>query len=196
MARRIYHTEGLIINSRDQGEANRLLFVFTEDLGLIVVKARSAREMRSKLRLHLYDWTPLQFSVVKGRDGWHLTGAIAHKDEPPAPGVRVVLARFARLISRLLPEGSPQAEIYKLVRAGVNFLKQANQSEFKKEKLEGAEVLLVLRFLSSLGYLPRLASLPSSIWLPDWREEYVGEIQKKQSEAIAVINEAIAASQL
>lgn len=196
MARRMYHTEGLIISSRPQGEASRLLLIFTEQLGLVLVKARSVREMPSKMRLHLYDWTPLQLSLVRGRDGWHLTGVLAGEAGPPGPSARVVLSRFGRLMSRLLPEGSPQGEIYKLVRAGVKFLNQASQSEFKKEKLEGTEVLLVLRFLSSLGYLPRLSSLPTSIWLTDWQDEYVVEVKEKQKEAIAVINEAIAASQL
>ena len=196
MARRMYHTEGLIISSRPQGEASRLLLIFTEQLGLVLVKARSVREMPSKMRLHLYDWTPLQLSLVRGRDGWHLTGVLAGEASPPRPLVRGALSRFGRLMSRLLPESSPQPEIYALVKNGLNFLKQAGEGEDKQQRLEGGEVLLVLRFLSNLGYLPRLGTLPPSIWLPDWQDEYVMEVKKKQKEAIAVINEAIAASQL
>ena len=195
MARKIYHTEGLILTSRPWGEANRLLLIFTEDFGVISVLAQGVRESHSKMRHHLYGWTPLKLSLVRGRETWRLTG-VEVTGLKPMSSARGILLRLGRLLRRLLPETAPSREAYTLVKNGAQFLNHIITQADSKNKLEAAELLLVLRLLSQLGYLPRLALLPEAVWSSNWAEEGLDELLVKRREAVDLINQALAMSQL
>ena len=195
MARKIYHTDGVIIGSRPQGEANRLLLIFTEQLGLLKVRAQGVRELKSKMRLHLYDWTPLQLSLVRGRDTWHLTGVVAPSVLPGTREVRLLWRRFGRLLSRLLPETARDAELYHLLVRGINFMTEVEGTKDKKA-LELAEILLVLRLLSHLGYLPKEERFSDEVWSEEWQPRYLLDLKEQKDFAVNLINQAIAASQL
>lgn len=195
MARKIYHLEAMIVGSRPQGEASRLLFLLSAELGLITVLARGVREQKSKMRSHLYHWTPLQVSLVKGREGWHLTG-VASTVGPVAPLVRVMLGPFGRLVIKLLPEAAPAPDLYVLIKDGAKFLSDLALPSQPRNLAPAAALLLILRLLSRLGYLPRLTSLPDAVWHEEWRTADLILLQTKEREAVALINQAIAASQL
>ncbi len=195
MSRKIYHTEGLILTSRPWGEANRLLLIFTEDFGVISVLAQGVRESRSKMRHHLYNWTPLKLSLVRGRETWRLTG-VEVSGLKPVSSVRAILLRLGRLLRRLLPETAPSREAYTLVKNGAQFLNQIAVQTDAKTKLEAAELLLVLRLLSQLGYLPKLSLLPPLVWTGDWAEEGLDDLLIKRKEVVDLINQALAMSQL
>ncbi|MDO8183722.1 MAG: recombination protein O N-terminal domain-containing protein [bacterium] len=195
MARKIYHTEGLIISSRPWGEANKLLLIFTSQFGLLSVLAQGVRASHSKMRYHLYHFTPLKLSLVRGRETWRLTGVEVMGTLPPPP-VRVILIRLGRLLKRLLPETAPACEAYALVSQGTQFLNLLATQPEAKTKLEAGELLLVLRLLSQLGYLPRLQILPPAVWQDEWEDKYLAELLAKRREAISLINQALASSQL
>ena len=45
----IYHTEGIILGSRNFGEAGKYYYLLTRDLGLVYASAQGVRKMSSKL---------------------------------------------------------------------------------------------------------------------------------------------------
>ncbi len=52
----IYHTEGIILGSKNYGEAGKYYSIFTRDLGMIYASAQGVRKMSSKLRFILQDF--------------------------------------------------------------------------------------------------------------------------------------------
>jgi len=71
----IQTTPGFIIDSRTYGEAGKMLFIFTRDLGLVMAVAQGIRFERSKLRPFTQDYSFGEFSFVRGKEMWRLTSA-------------------------------------------------------------------------------------------------------------------------
>ena len=71
----IYTTEAIIIKSISMGEANRIYFLLTRDLGFIKATAQGVRLAKSKLKGHLLTFSLVKISVVKGKDLWRITSA-------------------------------------------------------------------------------------------------------------------------
>ena len=65
-------TEGIVLGKRGAGEANTVVIILTETLGLLRAAARSARRERSKLRYGLEPFTIARFSFVRGKNEWKL----------------------------------------------------------------------------------------------------------------------------
>lgn len=137
MSYAIYSTRGWILGSAPTGEASKIYILYTEDFGLIRAKAQSVRLITSKLRYSLEDYSYCNFSLVRGKELWRLTGAQKLDGEVKEPLVR---ARVLNLVRRLV------------------------QGEEKNEKLFAAlallagdsvlsEVGILSRVLSALGYI-------------------------------------------
>ncbi len=153
MSHRVYTTEGVVLGGNNFGEANRWYFILTPDLGLIRARAQSVRALGSKLRGHLPLFGHLELATVRGRDGWHLTGAVAtgRYEGVAANGAkRALMARVSALLRRFLPEAEGHAALFEEVDWALGLLAKA---ELAPEELEAAEVVLVWRLLHALGYI-------------------------------------------
>lgn len=75
MAIEKYVTKGIILESYDQGEHDRVFKVFTREFGLLMCHAKSIRKLESKLRAHTLPRGESLLTLVKGRDVWRLVGA-------------------------------------------------------------------------------------------------------------------------
>src|SRR6476646_175067 len=71
----IYHTEGIILSSRNYGEAGKYYSIFTRDLGMIYATASGVRKLSSKLRFVLQDFVYVKVDLVQGKDFWRITSA-------------------------------------------------------------------------------------------------------------------------
>src|ERR1035437_6360155 len=71
----IHHTEGIILGSRNYGEAGKCFYVFTRDLGMVYASAQGVRKMSSKLRFVLQDFAYIKIDLVQGKDFWRVTSA-------------------------------------------------------------------------------------------------------------------------
>ena len=76
MSYHIYTTDGIILKRQVFGEANIFLYILTEDFGLIIGSARSARLSASKLRSALQEYQYISVSCIKGKNGWKITNAL------------------------------------------------------------------------------------------------------------------------
>jgi recombinational DNA repair protein (RecF pathway) len=133
-----YTTEGIILESYDQGEHDRAFKVFTKDFGMIVCHARSVRKLESKLRAHLLPRTVSLLTLVKGREVWRLTGAERKNLVTPfIHEVGELLKRFVR------GEGSHKSLYKKLI--GLSSL----TDEYDQDKVR---LLIYYVLLVELGY--------------------------------------------
>lgn len=71
----IHTTPALVVGSKPNGEASKLIFLFTREFGLITAVAQGIRFEKSKLRYCAQDYNLGIFSLVKGKEFWRLVGA-------------------------------------------------------------------------------------------------------------------------
>ncbi len=77
MNNHIYTTKAFLMKSVSTGEANKIYFLFTADLGLVRATAQGIRLEKSKLKGHLQDLYFVNVSLVKGKDLWRIVSAEA-----------------------------------------------------------------------------------------------------------------------
>ena len=149
----IYQTEGMILGGTNQREANRFFYIFSENFGLLRATAQSVREVKSKLRYGLQDFSLSQFALARGKGAWRITNVACHGNlyyalRAEKEKLRIV-ARLASLLKQLLPNEIENKNLYQIVRTAVSFLETTSLTA---ENIEDFEKIILLRILRDLGY--------------------------------------------
>jgi DNA repair protein RecO len=189
----IYHTEGLILDSMDVGEAGRRYAIFTRELGLVYARATGVRKLSSKLRFTLQDFAYVKVDLVQGKNFWRVTsassvgalGGLAKNRD-----TLEVFANVARLLRRLLAASEPNETLFDDLLKGLYILEGCATAENRRN----IEVVIVLRALHNLGYIGG-GGLDHIIESP-FEEELVYKISPARKEALRQINQALKGSQL
>ncbi|MBY0472840.1 DNA repair protein RecO [Patescibacteria group bacterium] len=144
-------TRGIVLSKRTVGEANTLVSILTEDLGVVRASARSARLERSKLRYGLETLTQGRFSLVRGKYEWKLTGTqeLSRPFLHTSVAQRKTAGKVSRLLIRLIQGEEPVPELFDIVSRGFAYITQ----ETDEETLPYIEAVLVLRIIARLGYV-------------------------------------------
>lgn len=185
----IYHTEGIILSSRNHGEAGKYYFIFTRDLGMITASAQGVRKMSSKLRYVLQDFAYLKIDLVQGKNIFRVTNASktgALEQITRMPETFVVFANIARLLKRLLAGVEPNEALFLDLINGLSVL----ESLQKEEDLRNIEAILVLRILNNLGYIGENEILKNLIKSP-FEQNLVFEVSKDRTKVLHQINKAL-----
>jgi DNA repair protein RecO (recombination protein O) len=72
---RSLRVEAIVLRHNDWGEADRLLGIFTREMGKLRVIAKGVRKPRSRKAGHLEPFTRVSLLLAKGRDLWIITQA-------------------------------------------------------------------------------------------------------------------------
>ncbi len=115
---RSIRVEAVVLSHTDWGEADRLLWLYTRELGKVRVIAKGARKARSRKAGHLEPFTRVSLQLAKGREWWIVTQA-----ETVDPHlrlredlVRVGYASYAvELLDRFSYEEGENPALYKLL---------------------------------------------------------------------------------
>jgi len=185
----IYHTEGIILGSKNSGEAGKYYSIFTRDLGMIYASAQGVRKMSSKLRFVLQDFAHLKIDLVQGKDFWRVTNASkTNKLEKitKMPETFAIFANIARLLKRLLAGVEPNESLFVDLLNGLSVLEKAET----KEDLRNIEAIIVLRILNNLGYIGENELLQNLIRSP-FEESLVFEVSKDRTKILHQINKAL-----
>jgi len=185
----IYHTEGLILGSKNYGEAGKYYFIFTRDLGMIYASAQGVRKMSSKLRFVLQDFSYVKLDLVRGKDFWRLTSASKTNELENIsknPEALKVFANIARLLKRLLAGEDANQNLFADVLNGL-FILEKNQ---KEEDLRNIEAVMVLRILNNLGYIGENETLKNLIKSP-FEGNLIFEVSKSRMKVLSEINKAL-----
>jgi len=149
----IYHTHGFVLSSRNKGEANKMLTVYTREMGLVRAMVQGIRLNKSKLRFSLQDFSYANIDFVRGKDVWRITSAKNISTFPFARSSRdslLIIARIGKLIERLCDGEEPAEKIFDDFIQSLYLLDDVNISSPSREALE---LHLVLRIMDSLGYI-------------------------------------------
>lgn len=191
----IYHTHGFILSSRNMGEANKMLTIYTREMGLVRAAAQGIRLHKSKLRFTLQDFSYVNVDLVRGKELWRVTSAKHISSFPLARASSfslLLMTRVSKLLERLCTGESPNENIFDDFIQALYLLDSENVSVQSREALE---LHLILRIMNSLGYIGESTML-SKYLNTDFDENKIGELLKERQSIIAHINKAITESQL
>ena len=187
--RQTYATPAFVLGKNATSEASASIALLTPDFGVIRARAQGVRKPGAKMAPALQTFARSDITLVRGKDGWRLTGAIlvnnwAH--ELPAPARRRA-GRVAELMQRLVRGEHRDPELYALVE---NFMQTL--SAFDEELQDAAECLAALRLLNMLGF--DAGEIPGEP--DDFSEPTVTIASMNRTELIVRINNDLAASGL
>lgn len=193
----LYQTDALVLGGEPSGEGSRRLVLFTKELGLLSAIATSVRAERSKLRYGLQDFSYTNVALVRGRDSWRVTNAtlvqsiaVSFRDFSEA---RELFARIAKLLRRLLSGEERNDRLFVVVRETFAYLARVPAAQ----PLEQAEIVLVLRILSLLGYLAPRREFTDLLAEPfSFHNELFGSTPLLRTLALAEINQSLRETQL
>ena len=187
----LYQTPAFVLSAQNISEGSRLLCLFTRELGLVRVHARSIREERSKLRGFLQPLSYAEVALVRGKDLWRLTtaGAAASNLVVQSWPKERSLARIALVLERLLSGEERDVLLYDELTMAISFLPGLPEHD-----IVSWEVLVMARLLSQLGYcdLSPFASLQSE----SWGAPLLVRAREERRKLVPLVNQAMTASQL
>ena len=197
MAHHMYHTPGLVLSSRGVGEANSLFSIFTRELGMIEASAQAVREVKSKLRFSLRDFSLTELSLVRGKQGWKITSAVLESNFADISGagseMLLVAARIFTLLQRMVAGEEKNDILFDMLRSAFRFLATEPLSE---EELASAECIIVLSVLHELGYLQDESTFQPFVGKVEWSRELVRSASPLRTKIIAQINTSLRESQM
>ncbi len=185
----IYHTEGIILESRNFGEAGKYYSIFTRDLGMVYASAQGVRKMSSRLRFVLQDFAYIKLDLVQGKDFWRITSAGKTNklgQLTKNPETFEVFFNIVKLLKRLLTGVERNETLFADLINNLSILEKLKT----KEDLRNIEAIIVLRILNNLGYIGGNEILQNLIKSP-FEENLIFEFSKSRSQVLRQINKAL-----
>jgi DNA repair protein RecO (recombination protein O) len=145
-------TPAVVIRRARLKEADRVITLFTRELGKVAAVAKGVRKSKSKLAGHLETLSYTDITLARGKS---LDTIIGSQTLSPYLAVRNSLERtayalyFAELIYHFAPEGQPNPSLFELLTETLETLGAASSPELLARYFE-------LNLLKDLGYRPEL----------------------------------------
>jgi DNA repair protein RecO (recombination protein O) len=149
---RSYRVEAVVLSHRDYGEADRMIGLYTRELGKITVLAKGARKARSRKAGHLEPFTRVSLQLAHGQSLHIITQAETIDAYLPLREDLLAFGHAAyavELVERIAYEGEENQALFRLLTATLKRLSEAHDPR------------LVLRFydirlLDLSGFRPKL----------------------------------------
>ena len=149
---RSLRAEGIILRHREWGEADRLLTIYTRELGKIPAIAKGVRKPRSRKGGHLEPFMRSNLLLARGRTFYILTQAEA-VDIYPALREDLTLLGIAsymvELIDRFLYDEEENRGLYRILKNSLEHLDRGDDPDLVSHYFE-------IRLLDQVGYRPQL----------------------------------------
>ncbi len=156
LAERIYRTEGVVLRRQEQGEADRILTLYTPQYGKLRVIAKGIRRPASKLRGHLELFTRTKLQLARGRNLDVITSAETTEafrglrvEDPETLDLIGAAYRMAERLDRLSEEGVENRAVWDLLVGALGALSDGIAPKLVTTHFD-------LRLLGYLGYQPNL----------------------------------------
>lgn len=172
-----YVTRAFVLQRTPIKEAATLVTLLTDDFGLIRARAEGLRKPGAKLASALQTLSEAEVTLVRGKDGWRLSGALLSEDWF-AKLDRVARQRAGRITGLLLRLVHGEASDPVIYAAFEELLRRL--PSLPEEAQDTLECLTALRVLASLGLdsgpLPDLE--PDTPIAPQTRRDIVMRINR------------------
>jgi len=194
MAYNIYETEALVLGLAPVRERGLAVALLTRELGFVRARAEGVRTIQSKMRANLITYARVTVALVRGRNEWCITGVSVLDSFAPLfiDSVRgVCAARILHLYGRLIPDEETGHEVlFDDLTTGLALLADNGLA------YDALEVLLVVRALWHLGYLPHDEKLIHLLCKDCALSALVDDAAAMRPHAVLVINRTLADTHL
>jgi DNA repair protein RecO (recombination protein O) len=149
---RSQRVEAIVLRHIDWGEADRLLWLFTREIGKVKVVAKGVRKPRSRKAGHLEPFTRVELQLAHGRDLLIVTQAEAKEayQELREDLVRLGYAAYIiELLDRFTYEEGENIGLYRLVSDTLGRINNEENPAFPVRYYE-------VRLLDLVGFRPQL----------------------------------------
>lgn len=183
-----------MLGTRESGESDRSLVLFTRDFGLIWARGSAVRRESSKMRGALQTATRSRVSLIKGKQGWRMAGATALETPHPdrLDGARA-FARIAVLVRRLVAGEEVNEYLYDTLAE----THRRMVGEVLSPEIRGTvEIVCVARMLYSLGYISNEALSTALFTHTAYEVEHLAEAETVREGLLTSINKALTEAQL
>ena len=185
-----YHTEALVLGNRERGEADKVYALLTEKFGLVYARASAVRAESSRMRYALQNYSRAHVSLVRGKRGWRVAGAIAANTISDTENTRT-FARIAALTSRLV--GGEEQNQYLFAALADAHQALAHTTGSVRATIE---IVCVARILYALGYMSSEAHATQIFAHTAYAHELLREAEAMRNTLLSSINKAIAETHL
>lgn len=171
-----YVTRAIVLQRSPLSEAATLVTLITSDLGLIRARAEGLRKPGAKLASALQTLASCEVTLVRGKEGWRLSGALLEENwfARFSRTERLRAGRVAGLVLQLV-HGETQDSLYQIFSEFLTSLPTLSEGE-----QDTVECLAALRILAALGLdtgaIP--LSAPLEPLTPDARRAIVMRINR------------------
>jgi DNA repair protein RecO (recombination protein O) len=148
-----YRYNGIVLNSREVGEADRVYTIFALEAGKIRVLGKGVRKINAKLAGFLEPLTFAEIFVSRRKGLGQISGSIIENSFPVIRSnwelLKSVFAVF-KLVDKLAPEQQKEEEAFNLLLSYLETLEKIS-----REKTEKAALLrlgFLFKFTHQLGY--------------------------------------------
>ena len=152
----IIHTEAFVLKSTESGEANKRVWLFTKEYGLVVATVQGVRKSGAKLRSHILDYTYINADLVKGRDVWRLVSAQTITNQFVGEYDKLRARSYIRalsLVQRFCIEEGPEAELFEHLLAVMKTVKMPSDNPNLPAQAGFFDTIVLWKILVMLGYL-------------------------------------------
>jgi DNA repair protein RecO (recombination protein O) len=149
---KIYKTTAIVLRQRRLGEADKIITLFTPNLGKVDAVAKGVRRTRSKVAGHVEPLTYTSFMLARGRELDIITQAqsIEAFSELREDLERTSRALYiAELVDRFIPERQENFHVFSLLLETLRRLAT-------EERLDITLRFFEMRLLGYLGYQPQM----------------------------------------
>ncbi len=149
---RSLRVEGIILRHKDWGEADRLLTIFTRELGKVSAIAKGARKPRSRKAGHLEPFIRAGLLLARGRSFFILTQAESIAPHIPLREDLLLLgyaSYVAELLDRFTFDEEHNPALYRLLQNTLTRLERGDPPEDAIHYFE-------MRLLDQVGFRPQL----------------------------------------
>lgn len=184
-----YNTEALVLGSFERGEADKVFQLYTKDFGLVYARASAVRRESSRMRYALQNYAYARTSLVRGKRGWRVGGAVALQSAGSGENVETC-ARIARLIVRLVAGEDENTYVFATLAEAHRALAESTEARAT------IELVCVARILYGLGYLSAEALETTLFAHTSYAQEHVREAEALREKLLPSVNQAIAETHL
>lgn len=183
----IYHTEAIVVRSEPVGEANKRVWLFTKELGLIVAVVQGVRKPGAKLQSHITDYSIVMADLIKGKNAWRLVSAsvldVPLKGKERAPTARALVRSIAFLERFLIGEG-PHEELFQHIADGMTLVKEKDIDARAFDALSLWRILVLLGYSAVESENEKLFTLPLIDAMSLLTDSKIKELIKNATDAI------------
>jgi recombinational DNA repair protein (RecF pathway) len=193
----IHTTDGFVIGSKPHGEAGKIIFIYTRDLGFLTAIAQGIRLEKSKLRYSICDYNFASFSLVHGKEFWRIVGASEMGNRYSKEKEKQRLAIFgpiSLILRRLLHGQESCVEIFDCLINCTSFIE--SEPMLNSEWLKTVESLTVARILYRLGYVGSNNTKELGLESLNYTGDLIGDLISKRTIINQKINLALKESHL